>query len=93
LGYRVIADELFKKAPTIYGEDARELNEGHEGQTKKQMGRVLWGDPIPNKVPRTKTRHFVDVYKKEVEPQYAAVKAANPTWTHKQIQSYLEENI
>lgn len=90
LGYRVIADELFKKAPTIQGEPERELDAGHEGQTKKMMGRVVWGDPIPNVVPRTKTRHFGDVYSSVIEPEYAKAKAANPTMTHNEIQRFVE---
>lgn len=93
LGYRVIADELFKKAPTIYGEDARALDAGHEGQTKKQMGRVIWGDQIPNKPKGTKTEYFSNVYRREVAPHFASTEAAHPEWSHNQVQRHLEENI
>jgi hypothetical protein len=93
LGYRTIADELFKQIPTLVGDPPRDLDAGHEGQTKKQMGRVIWGDPIPNKVPRRKTEFFSDVYKREVEPHFAALKAANPAMTHNEVQRYLEENV
>jgi hypothetical protein len=93
LGYRVIADELFKKAPTIQGQPERALDAGHEGQTKKQMGRVIWGDQIPNKPKGTKTEFFSDVYRREVAPHFAAVEKANPTWTHNQVQRHLEENV
>jgi len=94
LGYRVIADELFKKAPTIHGEPPRDLDEGHEGQTKKQMGRVIWGDPIPNKVPRQKTEFFSNVYKREVAPHFARIeKGIGKDWTHNEVQRYLETNV
>ena len=93
LGYRVIADELFKKAPTIQGQDERELDEGHQKATKLQMGRVIWGDPIPNKVPRQKTEFFSDVYRREVAPHFAATEAAHPEWTHNEVQRHLETNL
>ena len=93
LGYRVIADELFKKAPTIQGEDERDLDEGHKKATKLQMGRVIWGDPIPNKVPRRKTEFFSDVYRREVAPHFAATEAAHPEWTHNEVQRHLETNL
>ena len=93
LGYRVIADELFKKAPTIFGQEPRALNEGHEGQTKKQMGRVIWGDQIPNKPKGTKTEYFSNVYRREVAPHFASVEAAHPEWSHKEVQRHLEETI
>lgn len=93
LGYRVIADELFKEAPTLQGLPERELDDGHKKAQRTQMGRVIWGDPIPNKVPRQKTEYFSNVYKREVEPHFAAVKKANPQWTHNQVQHYLETNV
>jgi len=93
LGYRTIADELFRQVPTLSGDPPRALDAGHEGQTKKQMGRVIWGDQIPNKPKGTKTEFFSNVYKREVAPHFAALKAANPAMTHNEVQRYLEENV
>jgi hypothetical protein len=90
LGYRVIADELFKKAPTLQGQPERKMDAGHDEATKLQMGRVVWGDAIPNVVPRTKTRHFADIYAKNVEPEYEKAKKANPTMSHNEIKRYVE---
>jgi CRISPR/Cas system CMR subunit Cmr6 (Cas7 group RAMP superfamily) len=93
LGYRTIADELYKQVPTLSGKPPRKLDEGHEGQTKKQMGRVIWGDQIPNRPKGKKTEFFSDVYKREVEPHFASLKAKNPSMTHNEVQRYLEENV
>jgi hypothetical protein len=93
LGYRTIADELYKKAPTLQGQAERALDVGHEGQTKKQMARVVWGDRIPNKPAGTKTENFYTMYSRDVAPHFAAVKTANPAMTHNAIQKRLEENI
>jgi hypothetical protein len=90
LGYRVIADELFRQIPTLIGDPPRDLDAGHQGQTKKMMGRVVWGDPIPNVVPRTKTRHFGDVYSSVIEPEYAKAKTANPALNHNELQRFVE---
>lgn len=93
LGYRTIADELYKQVPTLSGKPPRDLDEGHAGQTKLQMGRVIWGDQIPNRPKGTKTEFFSNVYKREVEPHFASVKASNPSMTHNEVQAYLEKNV
>ena len=93
LGYRTIADELFKKAPTLQGQPERKIDAGHDEATKLMMGRVIWGDQIPNRPKGTKTEFFSDVYKREVEPHFASVKASNPSMTHNEVQAYLEKNV
>jgi hypothetical protein len=90
LGYRVIADELYKKAPTLQGQPPRELDAGHEGQTRVMMRRVVWGDTIPNVSPRTNTKQFSDVYDTEVAPEYDKAHFANPKMTHNELKKYVE---
>ena len=93
LGYRTIADELWREAPTLQGLPARPLEKGHEGQTKQQMARVVWGDQLPHKPRGVRSENFYNVYSREVAPHFAQVKTDNPKMTHNEVQKYLETNF